>query len=51
MQRHSDPSFFLMNNIGVPYKDWLNKTCIKVFLNEFLESLLFICQKKVYKFN
>jgi len=30
---------------------WLNKSHIKIFLNEFLQSLLFRCQKKVYRAN
>ena len=30
---------------------WLNETYIKVFLNEFLESLLFRCWKRVYGAN
>jgi len=29
----------------------LNETCVEVFLNEFLESLLFGCQKRVYRAN
>jgi len=29
----------------------LNETCIEVFLNEFLESLLFRYQERVYKAN
>jgi len=29
----------------------LDKTCIEVFLNEFLESFLFGCQKRVYEAN
>jgi len=29
----------------------LNETYIEVFLNEFLQSLLFGCQKRVYKAN
>jgi len=29
----------------------LNKTHVEVFLNEFLESLLFKCLKRVYKAN
>jgi len=32
-------------------QDWLDKTCVEVFLNEFLESLLFRCQKRVYRAN
>jgi len=30
---------------------WLDETYIEIFLNEFLESLLFRCQKRVYKTN
>jgi len=29
----------------------LDKICIKVFLNEFFESFLFRCQKRVYRAN
>jgi len=29
----------------------LDETCVEVFLNEFLESLLFRCQKRVYRAN
>ena len=32
-------------------KDWLDETCIEVFLNKFLKSLLFGCQKRVYRTN
>ena len=31
--------------------DWSDEICIKIFLNEFLQSLLFRCQKRVYKAN
>ena len=30
---------------------WLDKTCGKIFLNEFLQSLLFRCWKRVYRTN
>ena len=30
---------------------WLNKTCVEIFLNEFLQNLLFRCSKRVYKAN
>jgi len=29
----------------------LDETCIEVFLNEFFQSLLFRCQKRVYRAN
>ena len=29
----------------------MNESCVEVFLNEFLESLLFSCQKRVYRAN
>jgi len=32
-------------------EDWSDKTHVEVFLNEFLESLLFRCQKRVYRAN
>ena len=30
---------------------WLDKTCVEIFLNEFLQSLLFRCWKRVYRAN
>ena len=30
---------------------WLDKTCVKIFLNEFLQSLLFRYWKRVYRAN
>ena len=30
---------------------WLDKTHVKIFLNEFLQSLLFRCWKRVYRAN
>jgi len=32
-------------------ESWLDEICIEVFLNEFFESLLFRCQKRVYRAN
>ena len=31
--------------------DWSDETCVEIFLNEFLQSLLFECQKRVYRAN
>ena len=44
MQRRSEPSFFLINKTSKPCR-------YEVFLNEFPESFLFGCQKRVYGAN
>ena len=31
--------------------DWSDETCVEIFLNEFLQSLLFRCWKRVYRAN
>ena len=30
---------------------WLDETCVEIFLNEFLQSLLFKCWQRVYRAN